>query len=1389
MDIVTKFFLALIAAINGNGDINFRPKTNAAALASEFETRCKQLSPDQVLVLEEILFNKSNCVVVTGKAGSGKSFLLQLLADMLNTLFDLKCVKTSPTGINAVSIGGQTVNSLFKMGAGDLLPFGIKDNGARGVYQRKSVAALVKNARETFSKGRDAVVIIDEAFCCSSELLVLVCQLMLKVNPNTKFILVGDPAQLPPVDRKEDNSLKQVNKAWNSAKFITQSGEEHTYHSILEGAAVEPNPNWVCTKMALTTNHRQGEDKEFANALNYLAMGGGLEGPAKYLEKRFINKVQPTSYEQALHIYPSVAKVAALNQEAINNAIASGAEWRNYPTYSEWVGARNEGLVMAPLAIGMPFMVRLNLDNGLSNGSRGTIVQLNNDNIVVKFGAKNLTLPLTEFKYGPIGRDGYPEITIMIIPGHLSCAITGHKVQGLTIDGEVVLHLDSKDRYLKYQPGWLYVCCSRTRRPEQLFIDSSITVFNEIATASEDALDFRASCHKTFIKGDITPSDVMNMNPVLFDTDLEQGLYQFTIWTPSGEQADLVYSQTTNDYLFYDAGSDEAQTIAAVDCAHHELCMAIIKQLNTLEPQQEETISLEEYLTEEKDEFVFSNLDKVCFMEQDGPFYNFEAINANDAQTYEFTFDENTGYFLFGDDEFIADDFPYAATALEQVAEHRKLVAANTVKVAEVVKEVEPVQTTPDVEEYSLISYDLDTRTASILCTNQTQGTELLIGWDDKTQMFSIGKIQIPASEFPGQKACSKLCVDYLINVLREQSAEHRAMVDDTTTRSGVELPNYEEMNYNDISGDPYPTGDILNAPREVNFYGDEGQLGIPCPLEDRYIVKGDMSEYRTIRVGRTLIQLIENELTYKDGYLWAGQPCSIEDRNTFAWVVTQNQYRLLIKDKGLVPGSTDTYDISEFSKWLLSEENVDAYNSFKERCTGSINNNFFGCMLASGASYKTPESLTSMTMKVDGVNPVAAAISQELTFKGVTPEVVELTYKATKEIENSKRAFDAIAQYNSVEHQTLLKEEQEGYALTQTLLKKTLSKFEQSNEKEQITTQVLEEPTTQTLTLGSSNSEVFSFDASYDPTLDDESVESLANLFAELELQEQPLEDEQPKVDTTVRRAHPDVAVSAHFKPYVPKPILKAKVEEIAVSKEVEVITEEVEVITPIEVEVQLPSTEEIFTVPELAVDVKPEAIVPNNDLLLKALALVEATAKAASQAAEQARIAAEHAATASAAALEATEMLRTLLTPTESTEVATPLVQVDSKALEVSTVYEEEAPDYTSVYIGGALGTQKASALAPELQVDKTLKGVALKQSHQEVVDQYTKFLNKNESHPLIKEELNSIVSLLKQGKTVRLKCYCKTTKNALAMHCEANEVPCHGDVIKNYVLNNLL
>lgn len=145
-------------------------------------------------------------IFVTGKAGTGKSTLLQIFRSSTQK----NCVILAPTGVAAVNVKGQTIHSFFRFKTDVTLD---------------SVAKMrVPKSRRRLYEGLDTIV-IDEISMVRSDMLDCI-ELFLRLNGKVKsapfggvqIIFFGDLYQLPPVVMRHERAL--FNGPYNSCYFF-----------------------------------------------------------------------------------------------------------------------------------------------------------------------------------------------------------------------------------------------------------------------------------------------------------------------------------------------------------------------------------------------------------------------------------------------------------------------------------------------------------------------------------------------------------------------------------------------------------------------------------------------------------------------------------------------------------------------------------------------------------------------------------------------------------------------------------------------------------------------------------------------------------------------------------------------------------------------------------------------------------------------------------------------------------------------------------------------------------------------------------------------------------------------------------------------------------------
>ena len=399
------------------------------------------LSSQQSEVLERIE-NSSDHVFITGRAGTGKTTLLQAFVE--NTA---KVVAVSaPTGVAALAVGGQTIHSLLR------LPLGIIGSRELGFIPKESLAVLAN---------LDALV-IDEVSMVSADVLDALDRRLrqAKRKRNTPFggiqlIMFGDPYQLAPV------VSGQAEKAYY---------QDHYRSPWFFDAKV-----WRETEMSvqeLDTIHRQA-DSEFRAVLNALR-----EGRMEAEMGRMLNEHGMRQPED-----PELITLATTNQAVtrINSAALEGLPGKAKIAHADIEGdfgstaayPADDELVLKP---GAKVMFLRNDTQGTDgprfvNGTLGTVVKITDSVIVDVEGESILVEPVTwekvKYDYSPttkvLSQDVVAEFTQF--PLRLAWAVTIHKAQGKTLDAAVI-DLGSR----AFAPGQTYVAFSRLTSLEGLYL-------------------------------------------------------------------------------------------------------------------------------------------------------------------------------------------------------------------------------------------------------------------------------------------------------------------------------------------------------------------------------------------------------------------------------------------------------------------------------------------------------------------------------------------------------------------------------------------------------------------------------------------------------------------------------------------------------------------------------------------------------------------------------------------------------------------------------------------------------------------------------------------------------------------------------------------------------
>lgn len=373
-------------------------------------------------------------VYLTGAAGSGKTYLLNQYIAFLRE-HRIPVGITASTGIAATHMGGVTIHSWSGIGIQDAL-------------SERDLADLTKRAylRSRFAKTK--VLIIDEISMLHSYRLDMV-DLILRTFRNSdepfggmQIVMCGDFFQLPPVTKREQQSLQPEAKA----DFVTESAVWQEMKLV------------ICY---LDEQFRQ-DDRAFLSVLNDIRDNDVSETTVEYLSER-LNK-DTTGYTKPTRLFTHNADVDAINLAQLQELEGEEHEYFMSSRGSFSVIETLRRSCLAPeklvLKVGAQVMfVKNNFEAGYVNGTLGEVISFDENGtpcIRTYEGSEIAVTPMVWEVKDPAAADTTLG-AIAQLPLRLAWAITVHKSQGMSLDAAEI------DLSRSFTPGMGYVALSRVR--------------------------------------------------------------------------------------------------------------------------------------------------------------------------------------------------------------------------------------------------------------------------------------------------------------------------------------------------------------------------------------------------------------------------------------------------------------------------------------------------------------------------------------------------------------------------------------------------------------------------------------------------------------------------------------------------------------------------------------------------------------------------------------------------------------------------------------------------------------------------------------------------------------------------------------------------------------
>lgn len=397
---------------------------------------------------------------ITGKAGTGKSHLLQYLKNHTSK----NVVVAAPTGVAAIVVGGQTIHSLFK------LPPTLLDQPYYPLDPRtRKVLAAVQ------------MVIIDEISMVRADLMDAISRVMQIAKKNrmpfggAQIVMFGDPFQLPPIVADKEHS-QYFTETYGGAYFF----KAHVWQSA----------DFVTIELGKIFRQK---DTELIELLNAIRSGTVGDEQLYYLNRRVGMSEED---ERVLTLTATNRRSQQINnyflsqlsskQYGFTASVRGTLDPRSYPA-EEHLELKSGAQVM---------MLKNDPDKRWVNGTIGRITKLSQREIMVMIDGveHEVTREVWNKIRFTVNKDGKIEEDVLSsfeqAPLRLAWAVTIHKSQGQTFE-RVNIDLERG----AFAHGQTYVALSRCKsysgisliRPidqKDIIVDPAIVAFMNAVTAN-----------------------------------------------------------------------------------------------------------------------------------------------------------------------------------------------------------------------------------------------------------------------------------------------------------------------------------------------------------------------------------------------------------------------------------------------------------------------------------------------------------------------------------------------------------------------------------------------------------------------------------------------------------------------------------------------------------------------------------------------------------------------------------------------------------------------------------------------------------------------------------------------------------------------------------------